>query len=388
MPSFFEGYAYNFWQDAEHVRGLWRRTPVSSYLSATPAWETLLDIDALVAAEDRNWVFANVDLLIGEPHRAMVALSDGGRDAVTWREFDLDARCFLAAGFVVAESKTTLTWQDRDTLLVATPTDDQSLTTAGYPRQLRRWRRGTPLASAALIAEVAMDAMSISAFNEIDGDRAYPGIVRAHAFWRSSVSHLRQDGGEVASPLPDTATLASYLQGRFIAKLHADWRHQGRDFAAGSLVAYAIEPLLAGTHPRIELVLDAPPRGAIEDVAASQSVLYVVITEDVVSKLLVLRRDADGAWLATPIAVPGNASINLITATRTDDLLLFGAEGMTLPRSLFACRDGGSPVKTAGQAPRFNARDMLVEQRFATSADGTRVPYFLVRPRDAMAVPT
>jgi prolyl oligopeptidase len=100
------GLYYNFWQDQNHLKGIWRRTTLDDYRKPNPSWETVLDLDALnkeevnpKTGEPENWVWKGSTVLDEGPDvrtdRVMLKLSRGGADATEVREFDLDKKRFV-----------------------------------------------------------------------------------------------------------------------------------------------------------------------------------------------------------------------------------------------------------------------------------------------------
>ena len=145
---------YNFWQDAEHVRGVWRRTFLDQYVQASPVWETVLDVDALAKAEGENWVWQGADGLPPDYTRYLVTLSRGGGDAAVTREFDAVTKTFVAGRLRGARRpRPASAGRTSDTVWIGTDFGAGSLTKSGYPRLVKEWRRGTPLASARLVFE-------------------------------------------------------------------------------------------------------------------------------------------------------------------------------------------------------------------------------------------
>ncbi|MDX3068224.1 S9 family peptidase, partial [Streptomyces sp. ND04-05B] len=131
-------FLYDFWQDAEHVHGLWRRTTLEQYRKDDPEWDVLIDVDALVAAEGEPWVWAGARVRYPDYDRALVCLSRDGADAVAVREFDLVTRTFVEGGFQVPEARTRIGWIDADTVFIGTDFGPGSLSDSGYPRTVRR----------------------------------------------------------------------------------------------------------------------------------------------------------------------------------------------------------------------------------------------------------
>jgi prolyl oligopeptidase len=373
----------NFWQDAGNVRGLWRTASLTSYIAGKPQWETLLDLDALSKSEGKNWVWKGANCLQPDYTRCLVSLSNGGKDAVEIREFDMASRSFVADGFRVPEAKTWLAWYDADTLMIGTDFGPGSLTTSGYPRMVKLWDRGTPLAKAKTIFEGKVEdvwAMSSSALTRTSNHRM---ISRGLTFWTGELYHVAADHRLVRSPLPIDADVRGVTRGHVVALMRTDWTHEGKTYPKGSLVAYQIDPLLAGQAPVIEQVY-VPPRGvAVEGVAAAKDALYVSILDNVKGHLLRLSEGPEGSWTPTREALPANVTVQLISTGDLDDRAFINIEGFTSPDQLLIVGPGSKPRVVASAPQRFDPAKFTVTQRFTLSKDGTRVPYFVVRPKDA-----
>jgi prolyl oligopeptidase len=367
----------NVWHDAKNPRGLWRIADLDGFAAGKPDWTVLIDIDALGKAEGKSWVWHGATCRAPAYDRCMVALADGGTDAVVEREFDIAARRFVDSGFVVPQAKTDIAWAGPDALYVATDYGPGSLTTSGYARRLKLWRRGTPLGAARQIAEIPATDVELSVSSISDGDTAYPIATRAIDFYRHEVSHITADGRLVRSPLPLDADIHDILDGRIVAQLNSAWR----GMPAGSLVAYPISDVLAGRTPTIEQVMAPTASQSIEEVSAGKTVLWVKLLDDVSGKLVSLRRGADGRWSQSAASLPANATVHLEAAAGSRDIAFVTVQGMLLPPTLYAVTPGAPPRTVQALPARFDASAMQVEQRFATSKDGTRIPYFLVRKK-------
>jgi len=368
----------NFWQDEQHPRGIWRVSPLAAFASGHPQWRTLIDIDAMSAADKKNWVFKGASCLSPAYVDCMVSLSNGGGDAVEVREFDLDTGKFFASGFFLPTAKSNVSWAAPDALFVGTDFGTGSLTDSGYPRVVKVWKRGTPLSAATKLSEGATTDVSVSAYSLVDGPRTWPVLNRSVDFYHSKISHIAPDGRLVPTPLPDDATISDVIDGRVIASLKTPW--QGHP--AGALVAYSIPDLLAGKAPAIETVFVPNEHQAVEDVSASQSRLWVKYLDDVSGRLTALTRQADGSWSGVPVALPDKSTIHLNATASTSDLAFATVEGMLTPPTLFAVQPGVAPTAIQALPPQFDASNMVVEQNFATSPDGTKIPYFLVHRKD------
>ncbi|TRW14765.1 prolyl oligopeptidase family serine peptidase [Glacieibacterium frigidum] len=365
----------NLWQDGKNPRGLWRAASLDSFASGKPAWRVLIDVDALGKAEGKSWVWKGADCRAPRYDRCLVSLADGGTDAVVVREFDIAAAKFVEGGFALPNAKTNVDWAGDDALYVATDYGAGSLTTSGYARIVKRWQRGTPLASATVVGEGIEKDVRVGTRVFNDGGTAYPVFERGVDFFNSEVSHIAGDR-LIRSPLPTDAEIEDVLDGRMIARLQSPW--QGR--AAGTLVAYAIADVVAGKAPVIETVLVPTARQSIEQVAAGKGVVWVKLLDDVSGKLVALTRTASG-WQAAPQPLAANSTVQLNAVAGVRDLAFVTVEGMLTPPTLYAVVPG-VPARAVQSLPaRFDASAMTVEQRFAKSKDGTRVPYFIVRKK-------
>ena len=368
----------NFWQDEQHPRGIWRVSPLAAFAAGKPEWRTLLDIDAMSKADNKKWVFKGADCLSPAYVDCMVSLSNGGGDAVEVREFDLTKAAFIPGGFFLPTAKSQLSWAGPDVLFVGTDFGSGTLTDSGYPRVVKLWRRGTPLSAAKMIAEGQKTDVSVAANTHVDGPRTWPILNRSVDFYHSKISHIAPDGRLVPWPLPDDAQIQDVLDGRIIASLKTPW--QGHP--AGALVAYSIPDLLAGETPAIETVFVPNAHQAVEEVSASQSKVWVKYLDDVSGRLTALTRAPDGTWSGTPVALPDKSTVHLNATASTSDLAFATVEGMLTPPTLFRAQPNAAPAPIQALPAQFDASNMVVEQYFATSPDGTKIPYFLAHRRD------
>ncbi|MDQ2893909.1 MAG: prolyl oligopeptidase family serine peptidase [Pseudomonadota bacterium] len=374
----------NLWRDKTNPRGLWRVATLAGFTSGTPQWRTLIDVDALGQAEGKSWVWKGANCLAPAYTRCMVALSDGGGDAVSEREFDIPSGGFADGGFVLPIFKTQLSWASPDALYVATDFGADSLTNSNYARTVKLWQRGTPLAAATPVATVAKTDVGVGVSVQTDGDTRYPILGREIDIFNIQRSHIAPDRRLVASPLPTDSIVGTVLDGRLFATLQSDWR----GIPAGSVVAYSIPAVLAGRDPMVERVLVPTASQAVEQVGSSKSVLWVKLLDDVSGKLVALTRAADGRWTQRAMPLPASSTVTLDATAHDSDLAFVTVEGFLTPPTLEAIRPTGALVRVDALPARFDAATMDVVQRFAVSKDGTRIPYFLVRNKGATgAVP-
>ena len=371
----------NLWTDAKNPQGVWRIADLDAFAAGKPVWRTLIDLDAMSKADGRKWVWKGAACLAPAYARCMVGLSDGGSDALVYREFDMEAGAFVSGGFETPEAKGDIAWVDLDRLMIATA-HGGDVTESGYPRQVRLWTRGTPMAEAALLAEGKAADMGMDASAGAGAGRMWPRITRHPDFWTAETFHLNPDGTLIRSPLPDTATIEDMLGSRVVALLHKDWAYGGKTYAAGSLVAYDVATLVVGRPVAIEQVYVPSGKQAIEAVLAGSGRLYVSLLEDVAGRLIALTPTGKG-WKAETVPVPPSSAVTLAAAGGSTDTAFYTVETFASPETLMAVQGGGAPTEVAALRAFFDPASISVEQRFAKSKDGTRIPYFVVRPAGA-----
>jgi prolyl oligopeptidase len=376
--SIHAGKVYNFWQDETHVRGLWRRADLASYRSGAPRWETLVDFDQLARDEKENWVAGGFACLSPEYRHCMVEMSRGGGDTTTWREFDTTDRSFVRNGFVVPEAKSDLSWVDADTLIVGTNWGPATLTDSGYPRLARVWRRGQKLDEARPLFEGHAEDVAVRSFVDQDGGPR-PFVLRGVSFFAAEYYYTPDLRELTRMPWPLNTDLHGVLDGRAILTLREPWSYRDRTYASGSVVAYE----LAGGA--VEPVLSPAATQSIEDVEVGKTGLVIQYLDNVSGHAARVTRSGAGRWTAAEIPLPANGVIKIASAGGGTDDALLSYESLTTPLSLyFVASDNG--VDRIFQAPAaYDATDVVVEQRFAKSTDGTRIPYFLMGKKAVLA---
>jgi len=376
-----DGKLSNFWQDATHVRGIWRKTTLDSYRTAEPVWETILDVDALAKAEGKNWVYQGASCLPPSDRYCLVILSDGGKDAVVYREFDTVTKTFVDGGFDIPEGKQNVSWLDEDTLLIAREWGPGTMTKSSYPFVLKTWKRGTPLDQATELFRGTVDDISVSGYvlRDADGKAQATLINRAVTFFEAE-TYLVTDKGPVKLPFPLKSSIQGLVQGRLVFTVEEDWAAQG--LKQGDLAAFDLAAIKADAgKARATLILRPTARQAIEGVNISRNKLLVALFEDVKGKALVFTPGAKG-WTSAALDLPANASIGLGSASETDDRVFLTVTDYLTPTTFWLADAATGKVETIKSSPaRFDASTHVVEQFFATSKDGTKVPYFIVRPK-------
>ncbi len=389
-PSFLGDGVGNFWQDAANPKGVWRRTTLDSYRTATPRWETLLDIDALSRAEGRDWVFKGADCLAPDDARCLIMLSDGGKDAVTVREFDLTTKRFVDGGFNLPEGKHRIEWLDRDTLLVATDFGAGTLTESGYPFIVKTLKRGQALAQATEVYRGDRGdggyGVSPAVYRDKDGKVTAVIITRPMDTFRSETWQLVEGEAQKLN-LPERVGISGVIDGRLVFSPDQAWRFDGQDYAAGSLLALPLGVLgetrldiLIGRDSAV--VFQPTARQALQGVAVLSDAIVAAITDNVAGRLMQFRPGAQG-WTASSIAVPDNLAVGLGDSSKSRGEVFVSTQGFLVPPTLsLADADAATLTPLKSAAAKFDASRDLTEQFEATSTDGTKIPYFITRPRD------
>ena len=380
-PGIRGGHVFNFWRDATNPRGLWRRTTVDDYVAGDPDWDVILDLDALAEAEGEDWVWSGAACLRPDYRICMLELSRGGSDAAVMREFDVENRAFVDDGFVVPEAKSRVSWVDSDALYIGTDFGEGTLTDSGYARTVRTWRRGEPLSDATEIFAGEQTDVAANLNRRWDGDSSYDIAARSVSFY-TSTSYLVTDEGEFKLiDIPEDASLERVFNGQMLVALKSDWTVGGETFVQGSLIAADFEKFLQGERDFHVLFVPTPTTALVDGgVTATRDYLILNVLEDVASRL-VRYELRDGEWISHDIDTEALGSIRVVAASDTSNILFFSYENFLTPDTLHVSRDGGASIEPLQSLPEFfDADGVSVEQRFATSSDGTRIPYFVVLP--------
>jgi prolyl oligopeptidase len=383
---FLGGEIYNFWQDADHVRGIWRRTDVASYASGSPAWHIVLDLDALAKADKANWVWKGASCARPAERRCLVYLSDGGEDAVTVREFDLHDQAFVKGGFHLPKGKQDVSWENENTLLASREWKPGELTESGYAYVVKRLKRGQKLSAATELFRGNKKDVSASASVLRDSaNRTLPFVSEATDFFNSKTFLLGTKGTRRVA-IPDKAQFVDMLDGRVIIESREDWTPTagGKTFPAGSLLAVDLAQLRANPrHLKPTLIYAPGPREALDGVSASKGVLIVSILDNVRGRTLLFTPVPNGSWNRSALDLPDNSTIGIADASHKTDQALLTVTGFLTPPSLWlADAAKGSASEIMRQPAKFDSSNLVAEQREAVSSDGTKIPYFLVHRGD------
>ncbi|WP_374012482.1 prolyl oligopeptidase family protein [Pseudoxanthomonas koreensis] len=374
-------YYYNFWKDRNHERGIWRRTTLEEYRKPAPAWETILDLDALNKAEGENWVWHGADCLRPAYRRCLIALSRGGADADVTREFNLEDKTWIEGGFFRPEAKGGLGWIDQDTVYVYSDFGDGSMTESGYPRIVKRWTRGTPLESAQVVYAGKPDDMYIAAYHDDTPGFERDFVSRTIAFYNDELYVVGKDGALAKIDAPNSANKSVKRQW-LVLELREPWTVGGRTHAAGALLAANFDDFMAGKR-EFEVLFEPTERSSLASFAWTRSHLVLNVLEDVKNRLSVLTPGEDGWTRGAFTGAPafGTLGVSAVDSDESDAVWLTATDYLT-PTTLSLATIGQAPEQLKAMPVFFDSSRHVIEQHFATSKDGTRVPYFLVRPKD------
>jgi prolyl oligopeptidase len=371
------GYYYNFWKDREHERGIWRRTTLEEYRKAEPDWELLLDIDALNVAEGENWVWHGADCLKPGYTRCLIALSRGGADADVTREFDLSTKQWVKDGFYRPEAKGGLQWIDQDTVYVYTDFGEGSLTRSGYPRIVKQWKRGTPLAEAEVVYQGTAEDMYIAGWRDLTTGYVRDFVSRTIAFYNDEL-YLRGSAGTLTKIDAPNSANKSVHKDWLLLELREPWKVGGKEYAAGSLIASRFDDFMAGKR-EFDVLFAPTATTSFASFSATKNHLILNLLEDVKNRLYVLTYK-DGKWSKAPLqGAPafGTVSAGGIDDEESDAYFLTVSDYLT-PTTLMIGEIGGDPEPLKTMPAFYDASGYEIAQHFATSKDGTRVPYFMV----------
>ena len=375
---------YNFWKDRNHERGIWRRTTLEEYRKPNPAWETIIDLDALNKAEGENWVWHGADCLRPEYNRCLVALSRGGADADVTREFDVASKRWVEGGFFRPEAKGALGWIDRDTVYVYTDFGAGTMTESGYPRVVKRWKRGTPLESAQVVYEGKADDMYIAAYHDDTPGFERDFVSRTLAFYNDELYLVGKDGKLAKVDAPNSANKGVKRQWLTL-ELREPWTVGGKTYPAGSLLATDFDGFMAGKR-EFDLLFEPTDSTSLASYSWTKSHLVLNVLDDVKNRLSVLTPTAQGWKRGEFVGAPafGTLGVSAVDDDESDAVWLTATDYLT-PTTLSLVQLGQAPEQLKAMPSFFDGSNDVIEQHFATSRDGTRVPYFLVRPKGLKA---
>ncbi len=372
---------YNFWKDKQNPQGLWRRTTLAEYRKPDPKWETVIDLDALNAAEKENWVWHGAECLKPKYERCLISMSRGGSDADVTREFDLDAKTWVQDGFFRPEAKGGLQWIDQDNVFVFTDFGTGSMTKSGYPRVVKQWTRGTPLESAKVVYEGKADDMYIAAYRDLTPGFERDFVNRTLAFYNDELYLRGKDGKLVKIDVPNSANKAVHNQWLTL-ELRDPWKLKDRSFEAGSLLVIDFDKFMAGGR-EFDVAFTPDEHTSLSGYTWTKRHLVMTLLNDVKSKIRIMTPIGEGSWrqsLLVGAPAVGTVDVSAVDADEGDALWMTTTDFLT-PTTLSIVDIGQPPQKLKAMPAFFETDGLITEQQFATSKDGTKVPYFIVRQK-------
>jgi prolyl oligopeptidase len=388
MPQFRGDTIYNTWRDAEHVRGIVRRTTLKDYLTTDPKWETVLDYDALAKTDKQSWVGRGLNCLQPDEELCLAGLSAGGEDAVTLREINLKTSQFVDGGFQLPRGKQTVAWEDKDTLLVARDWGPGTMSDAGYAISIREWKRGEPLESA---KEVFRGDTRDNGYGNVprvftDGQGHRAVVILRNKTTFEHETYLLLSSGVKKLGLPAKSNVDDLLDGQLLVSLDEEWTPEGETtkYVAGSVVSLSLEAVKKDpVHLKPTVVFVPTAQEFEQQLAATKNHLLLTTLDHVQGRAYVYTRGADGQWTRKRLPVEDNQTVGIVTTNNKDDRFFMSLTGFLTPPSLLLGNAADGKLELAkSQKPLFDASNLVVEQLEATSKDGTKVPYFIVHRKD------
>jgi len=368
---------YNFWRDEKNVRGLYREANLNDYLANKPKWETVFDLDKISKAEDVSWVYAGIDCLFPKYEQCLLSLSRGGADANVVREFNLKERAFVKEGFYLPEAKSSVGWKDENTLYVGTDFGKGSLTKSGYPRISKLWKRGTKLETAKVVYEGSVDSVSAGAYRSFSIHGNIDFIYDSPSFF-TNIAYILDGDKKVKIVKQDDATISGVYNNNLFIELKSDWTFKGKTFIQGSIIYSSIDAIKK-SDPNYQVFVKPTKTKIISSIKFSQNYVWVSWLDNVLSVAERFELKTDGQWVSAKLPLDTKGSIGLFGMQEDSDSFFVTYENFLQPDTLYYINGKNFELKELQKLPAwFDSKKLKVEQHFATSKDGTKVPYFLV----------
>jgi prolyl oligopeptidase len=381
-PTIYGEYIYNFWKDKNNERGLWRRTSLNEYFKDLPKWETVLDIDSLCEAEGENWTYSSAIFLQPEFDLCMLNLSRGGSDAVVMREFDLKQKSFVKDGFHVPQAKGYVNWIDKNTLIISTDFGEGTITSSGYPRMTKFWKRGTSLSEAQTIYEGEKNDVGIWGYVQNTSERQYIIVQRGISTFTSRVYTMENDE-LVQLEIPDDSRLTGFFKNQMLVELKSEWNIGENTYDQGVLIGIDYDSFLKGDR-NFDVIFQPEERSSLESVSTSKNFLLLNKLTNVVNELYRISFE-DGEWKYEKVNALDFGTITIRTVDDFSDQFIFYFENFLIPRTLYyVSSESNEPQKLKSLPEYFDGSKFSVKQHEAVSKDGMKIPYFLVYSKEAV----
>lgn len=378
-PDMHGDYIYNIWQDEENARGLWRRIPFKDYLERNDNWEIVIDIDELCETENTNWAYDRTYFIPGNNKHCAIQLSKGGSDAAVIREFDLEKREFVEDGFFVDEAKSSFEWIDENTVYIATNFGDGSLTNSGYPRIVKKWKRGTPITEAKTVLEVPKEDMAAGMAVLHTPDKKHELLFHSKNFYDITVFYIQEDK-TIELNLPKNFNFELFKD-KIIVQPLVDWQFGKNLIEKGIVIAMEIDSLLNQKN-NYQVLLDNKPGISVESIHVTSECVLINTLNNIKSELLKFRYK-DGAWIKQLVDLPKNGLVEIVDVDRRQESYFITYESFVQSTTIYVDKeDGTSPVKLMSLPDYFETGDLEVRQHWVSSRDSTLIPYFIIHKKD------
>lgn len=388
VPTVYQmnGMLYNFWQDQEHVRGIWRRTDLKSYKTANPKWELILDIDDLAKKEGENWVWKAANCYPLNQDKCLISLSRGGKDAKVVREFDLSAKKFVSDGFIIPESKSRASWIDENTLYIGVDSGPESMTDSGYPRTVKIWKRDQKLEEARLVFEGEKKDVAVSSYVNFYDGKLIPVFTRALTFYEEESRFVHADGSMTKIIMPTDAESKGTFKDFFLFLLRSDLKAGEKIFKTGSLVALPLKSVIAEdkTFKDLELVFEPTEKRFLEDAAVTKNHILLEIKDNIQGKIVSATYKRPHEWTHDSIDLGDNGVASVISTEDEHDDFIASYTDFKTPATYYFGNAHNPEARLEvikKSTARFDSSELVSEQKFAKSKDGTMIPYFIVHKK-------
>ena len=368
------GEMYNFWRDESNVRGVWRKTSIEKYQEEKVEWEVIIDVDQLAKAEDKNWVWRGADCLAPNYERCLIRLSDGGKDAVVVREFNLISKSFIDDGFATLESKQYFSWVNQDQILIATNFGEGSMNESGYPSQVRLWDRNQDIGDAREVFQGDYQKIFSFPFSSIRPDGNYFGILEGPTFF-TKVLYLFNNDELVKLELPLKMDVYGTYENLLIISLAENW--QGFDI--GSLVAVNLDDALAQniSVDSLTLLFEPSEKRFLRSVSIGANQILVSVLDNISGQVLQLQK-VGSSWIENQVRGFEGGMLSVSSIDEWSDHTFLNSQGFTQPSSLYYSNGSKEFKKIKSVPSKFDPEKYNVEQLYAVSKDGTQIPYFQI----------
>lgn len=379
-PSILGEYVYNFWQDKEHIRGIWRRTPKSKYLTGKPEWEILLDFDKMSKEDNEKWVYKGSSGIYPNYNRFLVSLSRGGGDATIIREYDIEKKTFIDDGFYMEESKGGASYIDKNILLLSSDFGENTMTNSGYPRQTKIWKRGQDLKDAQLIYEGKPEDVGIWGYVMRDRDIKYVMVTRAKTFYTQDL-FVWHNERLIKLDIPEDSETSALLNNQLILNLKSDWTIDGKTYKQGSLISLDFKELLKG-NKKIQLIIKPAKSSSISGISNTKNKLLVNLLNNVKNELYIYIFQ-NNTWNKQKVEAPDFGTISLVATDQTSEQYFFNFSNFLTPPTLYMADAEKNTFKAYKSLPAYFDGDKFdVKQYKVKSKDGTMIPYFVVASKN------